>query len=38
MNDVFGKDKNIVIEDVKNKKLIGKAFIDILKESVKKSL
>jgi predicted metal-dependent peptidase len=37
MNDVFGKEKNIIIEDVKNKKLIGKAFIDILKESVKKS-
>lgn len=37
MTDVFGKDKNIIIEDVRNKKLIGTAFIDILRQSIKKS-
>ena len=35
METVFGKNKNRIIEDTKNKKLIGTAFIDILKESVK---
>lgn len=38
MNDVFGKEKNTIIEDVADTKLIGKAFIDILKASVKKSI
>ncbi len=37
MEETFGKNKNRIIEDTKNKKLIGQAFIDILKESVKAS-
>ena len=38
METTFGKDKNKVIEDVRNKKLIGQAFVDILKESIKQSI
>lgn len=38
MNEVFSESKNTIIENVEDKKLIGKAFIDILKASVKKSL
>jgi predicted metal-dependent peptidase len=37
MEETFGKNKNRIIEDTRNKKLIGQAFIDILKESVKAS-
>lgn len=38
MNEVFGEEKNTIIKDVQDTKLIGKAFIDILKRSVKKSV
>ena len=37
MEETFGKGKNRIITDTTNKQLIGAAFIDILKESVKKS-
>ena len=32
METVFGKNRNRIIDDTKNKKLISAAFIDILKE------
>lgn len=37
MNETFTKAKNTHIEDTRNTKLIGKAFIDILKSSIKAS-
>ena len=37
IDQVFSQKKNIVIKDTKNTKLIGKAFIDILKTSITKS-
>lgn len=37
MDETFGKEKNITIKDTNNPELIGKAFIDILKASIKKS-
>lgn len=37
MDEVFSEEKNIVIKDTYNSELIGKAFIDILKASIKKS-
>ncbi|MBS3172688.1 VWA domain-containing protein [Candidatus Woesearchaeota archaeon] len=37
MDETFGREKNITIKDTHNPKLIGKAFIDILKASIKKS-
>lgn len=38
MDETFSKEKNTNIEETSDTKLIGKAFIDILKASVKKSL
>lgn len=37
MDETFGKGKNRIIENTNNKQLIGQAFIDILKESIKNS-
>ena len=37
MDQTFGKDKNISIPDIRNNEAIGKAFINILKATIKKS-
>lgn len=37
MNETFSKEKNTQIQDTRNTKLIGQAFIDILKSSIKAS-